>query len=684
MKKPAVLLYAGLLLCLLASGCTGGQVRPAAGKVPIELRSLELSADAMSLKTSGEKRNGGWALRLNGLLSEWLDFGNQDDMDVGYHYLNAKGSSELRGGIKGILRTLPDDFPFDIPGICTQYEITIKATGILNGSKQAKVRLLFDLQPAGEWDVSNGKFSTYSAKVGVEPGIHHLIIEFVPITLGPMYREAFNALVTKKFENAVNAYKKILEYEPDNYLAHYNLACAYSLSGSKDKALAHLESAILAGFVDFKHIEKDTDLDNIRTNKRYAKLMSRKEELKKVAAENLEKRQRSRDDGSRLLVSSITISPLKGGKVPEIEKDYDARMAKCLEEFDLLLENFYSWLATLYDPQAGGFYYAISSIEEEKFKPDIESTSFALSMLDEAGLLPKLPQVMKKKLIKFFHDRQDKETGYFLDPHNNMREIERMRGRGITMSMSALKRLGAEPLYPLPGSSGKKVFLEHLESPQDYRKWMEARPWDHAWTALDHFSSQAPILLQLPEEERKPLLEEAFKFLEERQEPDTGLWGGGTPYVRTSGAFKVDYFYRSMGRKLPRAGKIYQSLLSCIRHENCVHFCFARNPISLLLGLIPSLPELASQERLEIMTITLRNLRKFLRQDGGFSVFPDRSNPAPNSVTLGNGLPEGDLNASTQVITIRTGLYKIAGGEKKPSAYAGRFLDVLKKRGLIE
>ncbi|HYF14815.1 MAG TPA: tetratricopeptide repeat protein [Phycisphaerales bacterium] len=55
--------------------------------------------------------------------------------------------------------------------------------------------------------------------------------------------------------------------------ALYNAACANALLGRKDEALVWLERAIDAGFKDTGQIAKDTDLDSLRDDERFKKLV---------------------------------------------------------------------------------------------------------------------------------------------------------------------------------------------------------------------------------------------------------------------------------------------------------------------------------------------------------------------------------------------------------------------------
>ncbi|HVY62788.1 MAG TPA: TlpA disulfide reductase family protein, partial [Planctomycetota bacterium] len=78
--------------------------------------------------------------------------------------------------------------------------------------------------------------------------------------------KTYDGLVAKVQKSKLpdNAKNQVLQ------LAHYNSACAWSLKGEKEKALASFEKALDAGFEDWDHIVEDTDLDNIRKEPRFA------------------------------------------------------------------------------------------------------------------------------------------------------------------------------------------------------------------------------------------------------------------------------------------------------------------------------------------------------------------------------------------------------------------------------
>jgi tetratricopeptide (TPR) repeat protein len=99
-----------------------------------------------------------------------------------------------------------------------------------------------------------------------------------------MHEQAIAFLRDKRYDESVAAYEKILQINPDDMIALYNIACAYSLMGDKEKALQYLARSIDAGYMDFGHMERDTDLDSIRQEQQYKEIMSAKDELMKTGA----------------------------------------------------------------------------------------------------------------------------------------------------------------------------------------------------------------------------------------------------------------------------------------------------------------------------------------------------------------------------------------------------------------
>jgi tetratricopeptide (TPR) repeat protein len=90
-----------------------------------------------------------------------------------------------------------------------------------------------------------------------------------------LHQEALQKLQGKEYEDAEKILKRIVKAVPNDSTALYNLACLYSLTSKKEKALDYLEKSIKAGFTNAGHIQKDSDLDNIRNEEKYKELIKK-------------------------------------------------------------------------------------------------------------------------------------------------------------------------------------------------------------------------------------------------------------------------------------------------------------------------------------------------------------------------------------------------------------------------
>lgn len=94
--------------------------------------------------------------------------------------------------------------------------------------------------------------------------------------------KAYNDRDTKTYLKALDAflvkYEKLSKEDKKDfkgyyYNSFYNLCCTYSLLNEKVKALEYLDKSIKAGFVDYTHMQRDTDLDNIRKEASFIKML---------------------------------------------------------------------------------------------------------------------------------------------------------------------------------------------------------------------------------------------------------------------------------------------------------------------------------------------------------------------------------------------------------------------------
>ncbi|MEW6026184.1 MAG: tetratricopeptide repeat protein [Planctomycetota bacterium] len=75
-------------------------------------------------------------------------------------------------------------------------------------------------------------------------------------------------------DKALEIDQRLVRLLPEESIVHYNLACSYSQLNNLDGALNELEMSVLLGYSDWKHMDNDKDLDNLRKDPRYQQLMA--------------------------------------------------------------------------------------------------------------------------------------------------------------------------------------------------------------------------------------------------------------------------------------------------------------------------------------------------------------------------------------------------------------------------
>ena len=131
--------------------------------------------------------------------------------------------------------------------------------------------------------------------------------------------------------------------------------------------------------------------------------------------------------------------------------------------YTLFDEELYIWLANLYDPAIGGFYYSVSGRDNEGFLPDLESTAQALGALDKSGLTGDIvnseyysgehrrwqnfiSDEMKEKLLDFAINLQASDK-YFYHPQWGTGIQTSRRNRDAGWARTIITLLGGTPKY---------------------------------------------------------------------------------------------------------------------------------------------------------------------------------------------------------------------------------------------
>ncbi len=104
--------------------------------------------------------------------------------------------------------------------------------------------------------------------------------------IGMRIRIGNGLLEAGKYEEALVQYRMALEIDPEDDVAWYNIACAYSLMEDHDEAVAALEKSVEFGYDDLDWMQRDPDLDNIRDHPRYKALVEKLEQRRDGGADD--------------------------------------------------------------------------------------------------------------------------------------------------------------------------------------------------------------------------------------------------------------------------------------------------------------------------------------------------------------------------------------------------------------
>jgi len=77
----------------------------------------------------------------------------------------------------------------------------------------------------------------------------------------------------RMFEEAAQDFEFCYKAGFNKSVAAYNLCCAHSLLGRKDAAIRWLQKAVEGGWRGVEFLKNDSDLDNIRSDPRFQRIL---------------------------------------------------------------------------------------------------------------------------------------------------------------------------------------------------------------------------------------------------------------------------------------------------------------------------------------------------------------------------------------------------------------------------
>ena len=237
------------------------------------------------------------------------------------------------------------------------------------------------------------------------------------------------------------------------------------------------------------------------------------------------------------------------------------------------------WIAGLYDPKIGGFYYSQSARDNEsmvyndkeyKLLPDLESTLQALGIIGASGMTcgkhysEFIPEWMKNQIADFTYSLQDPD-GFFYHPQWGKDIGQSRRGRDLSWARTILRTFERQMKYTsiadaASASEEKKPPVpEHLSSKKKFIEYLDSlNIEEYSYPAGNTLSAQS---IQI---KAQGLMDTLIDYLCAKQNPRTGLWHHTENYYGVNGLMKISGLFNSAGKPLPYAKEAAYSAICAI------------------------------------------------------------------------------------------------------------------------
>ena len=346
--------------------------------------------------------------------------------------------------------------------------------------------------------------------------------------------------------------------------------------------------------------------------------------------------------------------------------------------YDFYGKDWLDWLASLYDAERGAFYYANSARDNDGFLPDCESTAQTLAIIAHAGMMnyynsdyiEAYPEEMRDACLNFIKSLQSDVDGYFYHPQWGTKIGSSRRGRDLNQSLWLIERFGGTPTYPtalerLANDAGKdaseSVMPPYLLSEEAMREYLDKMDINHNSHMFGHTVSSQNNQIRAA-----GLADFVRNYINERQNPETGLWEDEANYSTLSGLVKVGSALGGCGGYVRHGDKVVDSAIDVILSDvdpKWIIYVFnpwggfgaairgaareeaeAKERGEVLPYSVKSIREKIYARLPELIDKTIEKLAKFRKPDGSFSYEQHRSSPTTQGVPVSLGENEGDVN----------------------------------------
>ena len=346
------------------------------------------------------------------------------------------------------------------------------------------------------------------------------------------------------------------------------------------------------------------------------------------------------------------------------------------------------WLASLYDKESGGFYYAVSSRDNDEFWVDIESIVQAISILQRLGMIKcnsdgvwDMPDWFKEKSVNYLQARQDESDGYFYDPQYREIADRAKKERNTGFARSCLEDdLNAKPLYKTPydrlrenkasaevGKEVKNKTDSVYDSEESFVNWLnylvESRPNSYFWG-----SDIASAYSMIKAAGYSKILAD---WLRKKQYPENGTFEKNFNMTAVNGVLKLVGVFDEVGEIYPYYEVFLDNVIDFTREFTPHTAAECWNPLGAMKPIVKNVGDRISKELrekldknlAELITNVANKMDAFKKPDGGYSYSKDCSSLYSNNVIVGKALPEGDVNAMALMSLVYLEVYDLVGAE---------------------
>ena len=381
----------------------------------------------------------------------------------------------------------------------------------------------------------------------------------------------------------------------------------------------------------------------------------------------------------------------------------NVKLSRALAEIDKeFSKETLDWLIGMYDGESGGFYYSQSSIDTDRFEPDIESTTQALSILTKMGLCHTdrseenggFPEWFKEDIYSFLASRQDEGDGYFYDPVYRLTANKAKKERNTAFVLNCFDNyIHKKPIYPTPMQrlKDKKTDAKAstdtamYESRESLYAWLEelyATKNSYCWGS-DISAARSMITAA-------GLLPDTVEWLKEKQNTENGTWEKEFDMTAVNGVLKISGFFYSATESFPNYEIYARNVIEFTKTFSPGSAAHTWNPMGSLRVILNNLPTPPTDEISDMLksgiadmiTNTTAKMREFRQPDRGFGYGRRGSSRISNEVEVSLGLPEGDVNALALMVLVHAEAYELSGqGERNLwEEYHDYFFDAIKEK----